>query len=298
MKRNLLTIALLAGLSASSFAQLDTLNEFFVGGPVIYTTTGNGLVAGNNEYGDLAKMQLFDAAHGVANPGNITSVLLGLPVVIDGGASIDVNIWENTGGTPGNILATKTIALSTIDTNAVAFMSAGGTSTYNVVATFDAALAIPASKEFWVGITLPQTTTDLVGLYTNSDGEFADGSTHSGEFWSDNTFHTFGDAANWGINIALAVFPVVEYAEPNSVVEIAAVATSVFPNPAKDIVTFSNNEVITSIEIYAVDGKLVRVENTNATAATINVSDLANGVYTCKITTANGAFGMNKFVKQ
>lgn len=298
MKRNLLSIALLAGLSFSASAQLDTLNEFFTGNPVVYTTTQGGVVAGTNEYGDLAKMQLFDAAHGVANSGTINSVLMGIPAVIDGGASIDVIIWANEAGAPGAVLATKTIALASIDTNAVAFMSAGGTSTYNVVVTFDTPLAIPASKEFWAGITIPQTGADLVGLYTNEDGDFADGGTHTGEFWSDSTFHTFGDAQNWGINIALAIFPVLEYAAPNAVAELTSTVTSIFPNPATDFVTFSNNEVITSIEIYAVDGKLVSVEKTNATVATINVADFANGVYTCKVTSANGSFGMSKFVKQ
>lgn len=298
MKRNLLSIALLAGLTFSATAQVDTLNEFFTGNPVIYTTTGGGVVAGNNEYGDLAKMQLFDAAHGVADLGRITSVLLGIPAVIDGGASIDVVVWANSGGAPGAVLATKTITLASIDTNAVAFMSAGGTSTYNVAVTFDAPVNIPTTKDFWVGITLPQTGADLVGLYTNEDGDFANGATHTGEFWSDSTFHTFGDAQNWGLNIALAVFPVLEYGAPNSVVEAAATVTAVFPNPATDVVTFSNNEVISTIEIYAVDGKLVNVETVNANATTINVSNLANGVYTCKVTSANGTFGMTKFVKQ
>ena len=60
MKKGLLTIGAILALSLSINAQVDTLSEFFTGTPTVYGVTAGGTVSGNNAYGDLQKMQLFD----------------------------------------------------------------------------------------------------------------------------------------------------------------------------------------------------------------------------------------------
>src|ERR1700690_3418590 len=51
----------------------DTLTNQFFGFASLYRSAG-GYVAGNNDYGDLQKQQLFDAQYGVAGAGQITGV--------------------------------------------------------------------------------------------------------------------------------------------------------------------------------------------------------------------------------
>ena len=57
---------------------------------------------------------------------------------------------------------------------------------------------------------------------------------------------------------------------------------SVYPNPVKDILTI--NGTYNSVEIYDIYGKLVLSSNTKET---INVSSLANGIYSVNINTKN-----------
>ena len=85
MKKILLSIGVVLSAAAAN-AQVDTLTEFFTGTPTIYGVSaagGGGYLSGNNGYGDLTKMQLFDGTHGVNGGGSITSLLLWAPVKSD-----------------------------------------------------------------------------------------------------------------------------------------------------------------------------------------------------------------------
>ena len=67
----------------------------------------------------------------------------------------------------------------------------------------------------------------------------------------------------------------------------------IYPNPATDYVTVEGGEV-KSIEIYSLAGALVASEKAEAT---IGVSDLANGTYVVKVTTAEGV-KVEKLIKK
>jgi hypothetical protein len=296
MKKILLSLGVVL-TSIAANAQVDTLTEFFTGTPTVYgsaASAGGGYVSGNNGYGDLAKMQLFDGTHGVTAGGSITQLLLWAPIK-SGTGTFRAVIWADNAGAPGAELGSVTINLASVDTTQAGLMVAEGAVGYNVAATFASAVTIPSSHAFWAGVVLPTNTGDTIALVSNTDGDFADGLTHTGEFWSDNSFNTFGDPNNWGLNIALAVYPVVNFAAG---IEENAINVAVYPNPANDVLNINLSANATSVSIIGMDGKVISTEAINANTAAVNVSNLVAGVYFYEIVAENGTVVRNTFVKK
>ena len=71
--------------------------------------------------------------------------------------------------------------------------------------------------------------------------------------------------------------------------------TVVYPNPASDVINISTSDNIQSVEIFNMQGQLVKVETGEVTS--ISIKDLANGLYTLKLTTDNGT-SMHKIIKK
>ncbi|MBN8642649.1 MAG: T9SS type A sorting domain-containing protein [Flavobacteriales bacterium] len=67
--------------------------------------------------------------------------------------------------------------------------------------------------------------------------------------------------------------------------EITNVSFGVSPNPAKDVVTITSDEVVNSVELFDINGRTVlSIEGSNQ----INVSDLSSGIYMMKIASDKG----------
>jgi len=294
---------LLAGFvfSAGSMAQgIDTLVSHFVGTPTLIGSQGGGYVSGNNDYGDKSKMQLFDQNYGVVGPGTISKVLLWIPVkeYITGG-SFAINIWSDVAGEPGTIIGTTTMTVAAIDTVAANIMWIGGAVPYNVTGTFGTAISYTGQK-FWAGVVLPTTAGDTIGIATTSDGDFADGITHTGEYWSDNTFHTFGDPANWNLNVALAIFPIVNITALSGIEE-NVVVSQIYPNPTNGMMNFvfATNQT-SHIVVRDLAGRSVATVQVNAaTTISADFSELAAGTYLYETVNFDGVVtSKSKFVKQ
>ena len=75
--------------------------------------------------------------------------------------------------------------------------------------------------------------------------------------------------------------------------DVSAVKTSIYPNPAKDVLNLKTSEGIKKVEIYDVAGRQVKT----ATTEKVNVSDLKAGMYIIKIQTASGET-TEKFIKE
>ena len=71
--------------------------------------------------------------------------------------------------------------------------------------------------------------------------------------------------------------------------------TTVYPNPATDVIKINTPENIQRVEIFNLQGQLVKVETGEVTS--VSVKDLANGLYTLKLTTDNGT-SMHKIIKK
>lgn len=77
---------------------------------------------------------------------------------------------------------------------------------------------------------------------------------------------------------------------------------SIFPNPATDKFTLSLNENllndVTTIEIYDALGKLVYTSPISSLQTDITVSNIAKGIYTCKISANNQQTLVKRFIKE
>ncbi len=85
--------------------------------------------------------------------------------------------------------------------------------------------------------------------------------------------------------------PVLKVVEEVVSVEMKNVNTvSVFPNPASDVIYFS--EVIMSVQLYSITGALVM--ESNVASGQINISDVQPGLYIANIKTLDGKSSNNK----
>lgn len=295
MKKSLLILGLVAAgftATAQTYA-VDTLTNhastsIFTGILDDVAPLDSGFIGGNNHYNDKAKMQLFDNQYGVTHGGTVTGVAFYAPIKVDGGGSITVNIWSDNAGVPGSVLGSATVTLASIDTSMAAMNVIKDSILFNHVAMFNTPITIPAGNKFWAGAVLP-TGANLFTFPIIFP--FADALTHAGEFWSDDSFHTFGDANNWGIDVALTIYPIV-----NLVVgmEENVIEAAVSPNPATDVLNIKISEEISAVVITALDGKVVATAATSA----INVADLNAGMYLYTVTTVNGKVATGNFVKK
>lgn len=95
----------------------------------------------------------------------------------------------------------------------------------------------------------------------------------------------FGSKATYMIDVAY----------PASVEDITMENTTIYPNPATDVININTTENVQRVEIFNMQGQLVKAETGDVTS--ISVKDLANGFYTLKLTTDNGT-SMHKIVKK
>ena len=68
--------------------------------------------------------------------------------------------------------------------------------------------------------------------------------------------------------------------------ELLLSEVSAYPNPTKDILNFNANELIDTIEVYNITGKVIlKAENVDH----INLSHLTDGMYMVKISIGNNS---------
>lgn len=78
-------------------------------------------------------------------------------------------------------------------------------------------------------------------------------------------------------------------------IEEVTTKNSIYPNPATDQITINSTDNVQRVEIYNMQGQLVKAET--GAVNNISVKDLANGMYTLKLTTDNGT-SIHKIVKK
>ncbi|PCJ01163.1 MAG: hypothetical protein COB15_01635 [Flavobacteriales bacterium] len=188
---------------ACEIINLDTTGAPFHLGwsPVLYNATngGNpyGYVAGVNGYDDVAKVDYFNAAQTSGFSYMIGTYLwFGNAYTATPTKTIDVNVYDGTGGTVGAIIATKTLDMTYVmaNTNALDYIE------------FDNAVTLPASGEVFVGVdisNLSYAAGDSLGLVTNTAGESTPNT--AWEQWNDLTWHDYASA--WGISLSHYIMP-------------------------------------------------------------------------------------------
>jgi len=78
-------------------------------------------------------------------------------------------------------------------------------------------------------------------------------------------------------------------------IEDIANDVNVYPNPATDVINIKTPDNVLRVEVYSLQGQLVKIETGDVNS--ISVKDLANGMYTLKLTTDKGT-SIHKIVKK
>lgn len=294
MKKILLSLSAVMTVFMAS-AQADTITEFFTGTPTYYVSAG-GYVNGTNEYGDLGKYMRFDAATmGLPTSGGITGVLLAMPTKNDNGGSFDVVVRDFNGGTPGAALASSTVTIASVDTTVAGYAVAENAVVYNVAVTFANPVMLNASSDLLVGITVPTTAGDSVNLISNTDGDFTNSANYTWEEWSDNSLVSFADANGWGLDVALAIYPIVN---ASAGINEGTLTANVYPNPATSELNVVVNGDAKSVSVISMDGKVLVNQAISGGTAKVDVSSLTTGVYVYEVVANDGTVLRDTFVKK
>ena len=73
--------------------------------------------------------------------------------------------------------------------------------------------------------------------------------------------------------------------------------TTTYPNPTKGKFTIgSNDEIVKTVKIYALDGKLIFSQNTNTVNPEINLELVSKGMYLAQVTLENGLESKSKII--
>ena len=142
----------------------------------------------------------------------------------------------------------------------------------------------------WQVITIDLATVKGVqwgsGLYTTvGDLQFLPRNTSGSN-------KMFGDGA---LSISSIMFTA--SGTPLSVDEViskAATSISLYPNPAQDKVTISAQNSIEKVEVFSMLGKIVLT----STLSTLDISNLAAGMYIAKVYQEGGGVSTKRFVKK
>lgn len=272
----------------------DTLNIINFGNDTVYeygvTRSNCGYVSGNNCDNDLIKAQYF---YDDLRLFEVNEILFHFGKAIK--SSIDdiqvkVGIWDDSGSenTPGSILSTEYISLSTIvdNVNAEQFSSI----------VFDEPVEV--SNGFYIGVFLPQTEGDTLVLYTNKDGE-----SNPNLAWTekvDYEWSSYSQDPRWYLNVSNAIFPVVR--QINLGIENINISDKeylVYPNPSSGIVTVKGTKQVSNdvkLTLLNLQGKVIEIKKfINST--NISVSNLKSGIYFLSIEKDEG-YEFHKIVIQ
>ena len=189
----------------------------------------------------------------------------------------------------GNITSIEVTAAST-GTNAAGTLNiyaGNGTGTTPIYTQSVSAITIAN-----VGDPITVTITGSVPVMSGNQYTFAmdmdlDVNASSSEYNGGDAFQSGQNANPLDIDFE------VDISAPTGVVEVSNSSTVVYPNPATNLINVATNEPVTLVEVYSVNGALVKTVKTK----TVDVSDLVNGMYIITVQTESG-ITQSKFTKQ
>ncbi len=162
------TASAVVGTSCSTGC--DTISNFdFVNySPALFNAPAPqaGYISGTNTFGDLAKADYYAYAGANTHLKGGYFYFEGLSIANPATSSVDVTVWDGTGGTPGAILGTKTELLQDIQT----FLTDANTNMTSPLywVEFDNYINLPASNEFFLGFQIPTTPGDTIAVVTSN----------------------------------------------------------------------------------------------------------------------------------
>jgi len=251
----------------------DTVSNFIEGSftPSLNGSAGWGWVSGHNDYDDIGKADYYSAP---ASGYDITGAQFYFAKNHDGSGSgtIDVKIWDGTSGTPGAVLASETVNISSLNL-------------YPTKTSVSFSSPVTVTNNYFLGIQFSPNGSpqDSIALIHSEDSVdlFANQGT-AWELWGDNSWHEFEeDPDSWMMDVALAIFPI----HCTSVTGVSEVNNanniSVYPNPTEGLVNIVlNNDDNSEIKVYNLIGETVQVfENIKTNRFEVDMTNQPNGVY-------------------
>ena len=242
----------------------------------------SGYLAGTNAYGDLAKAETY-----TISTANYQIKAIQAYLHVTGTHTVTFNVWADNAGLPGAVLASKTVSLSSLTSNAYNTITLATPYTFTTVPTV-----------FYVGFNIPYTSGDTIAC-ANDDGS---GTGFGGfEQWQDNSWHAYAETADYGNDFGNYIFPIICPAaagiESNNQL---GNNINLFPNPNNGQFSFS----VTLTEPTNLNFTLVNMLGQSVFAKTENnishavlsydLSSLSKGVYFINITDSQN----NKTVKK
>ncbi len=263
-------------LSCDTIANYTASTQLALYRPSNVGQPGTGYLAGTNSWGDIGFAEKFTALQPLQK---IYGALIGFGYGYGfSNATVNAKVWkaDGVGGTPGTVLASKTLILSDILTDINAQNYTG--------VTFTNPVAIN-SGAYFIGIEFNNSTIDSIALYTTANGSVTTGKAYEG--LSDGSWYPFTDNTNsWGINLGLAIAPAlcIDYTGIASTSQNSD-AIQLFPNPSSGNISLSSDEFATEkvdIKVFNSVGSLVlNLANVSANGKLITVDLLGypQGLY-------------------
>lgn len=132
-------------------------------------------------------------------------------------------------------------------------------------------------------------------VVTTSIAKFRPNNAWSGDWGGDtfpagtktgNNIPTVAGTYNLTVNVLTGSY---DFGTALAVKNFNAGSFKVYPNPAKTSWNITSNDDITSVQVYDMVGKSVYARTAASKEVTVNASELSNGVYFAKVSTANGS---------
>ena len=244
--------------------------------PTLYGSDQWGYISGHNNYNDLAKADFY-TINGTAVTINGAKIHFTKAYAGSSTSSVWLKIWDGKSGSPGSVLKSKKVNISTLNLYP--------TETF---ITFTNPVLITGNYFIGIEFSPNGTPQDTVALIQNTDGESSMNT--AWEKQGNGSWHAFNETpVSWGITTSLAIWPIVCTQFPTAVNEIYQnLDFSVFPNPAKETITISLEEIETknfNIKVFDILGKQIMETKSNQETITIDVSNFSKGVYFLNVST-------------
>lgn len=296
-----LMLLLWVSMSFTAHAQVtDTLGyddeNYLSGTEVLYESPNGGYAFGNNGYGDKVKAQTYVNEESFV----LRQVLLRFGAVeynsSDPSSAVRISVYDNYGTgitslgvsdsiAPDSVLASVTIPITALVEND--FSVADFTS--ETVVIYD---------RFSVGIDLTELAPgDTVGLYSTTDGD-AEGSFNAWELTANEVWFTVEDGIySWDLDVDLAIFPVIDEADPAGLPEFSADEWNIGPNPTKAHARVSlPNGRGHSVEMMNTNGQVIFQRDNVAHKLDVDLSEYPSGFYLIRVMSEDGV-GVKRLVK-
>lgn len=259
----------------------DTLSNWTAGDiETIYVvqSPGSGYVAGHNSYSDKAKVERFT---NVGSNKQVTKIFYKFAKAenYNANSTVAAVLWSDASGSPGTELYTGNMPVSTIASHV-----SGGQYTLLTLPT-----PVAVGNNFFAGIKMTYSGSLAVALYTSKDGDQIPAT--AWEQASDNSWLRFDNSASWGLDVSLAVFPVVCDASLGVESVVGLKDVQVYPNPTDGWLQMILPETKAyDILVYDMMGRLLQSEkivNEGDFSHALDLSAYPNGLYFVEIRQEN-----------